>query len=186
MARVHLVPDGGEIARRRPNLAPGQLVEAWPDLYLQGLSWLGEDGRRGLEVADGPLPSALSIDAAHVRVYYGPQLTDVESLPVETSLRARVLSAHGIAVAWITLDQFGERVVHRVESPRDAVFFLRCPGGAVTHQWRLFQTRGEAIRFMNEHYPRDREAQEWAADLSVESYDDLLARHARAESDAGV
>src|SRR4030095_6297170 len=49
--------------------------------------------------------------------YYGPRLQDVESLPLEDSLRARVLSAHGIAAAWITYDQFRARTVYEPTAP---------------------------------------------------------------------
>lgn len=99
------------------------------------------------------------------------------SLPTEESLRARVLSAHGIAVAWTTLDQFGAAIEYQPESPLDPVFFLRRPGGAMAHRWRLFRTRQEAVVFMREFYGNDSEAGEWAASLPVESYETLLARY---------
>ena len=116
-------------------------------------------------------------------VYYGPRLTDIASLPTEASLKARILSAHGMAGAWITLDQFGERVMHRVDSPLDPIFFLRRPGSPVTHQWRLFRTRSEAVLFMREHYGNDLEANDWAAGLAVGSYEELLERHGRPQAE---
>jgi hypothetical protein len=179
MSRIFLVPDGPEVARRRQRLAPGQFVEAWPDLYASGMAWISEESRRTLQAATGPLEAILAVDADAVAIYYGPRLTDLPSLPLEDSLRARILSAHGMACAWITLDQFGERVVHRAESPLDPVFFLRRPGGVTTHQWRLFRTKAEAVLFMREHYGSDPEANAWAAGLGVDSYDRLLERHGR-------
>jgi hypothetical protein len=184
MSRIFLVPDGGEIARRRQRLPAGQLVEAWPDLYVPGLVWIGEDARAALETATSALRPALSVDAASVTIYYGPRLTDLASLPAESSLKSRILSAHAVAAAWITLDQFGERVIHRTESPLDPVFFLRRPGGSATHQWRLFRTKPEAVAFMREHYGGDPEARDWADGLAVGSYDELLERHARREADS--
>jgi hypothetical protein len=181
MRYIFLVADDQEIARRRRRVPPGQLVEAWPDLYVPGFVWMGEESRLCLETATGALTPALVVDAAAVAVYYGPRLTDLASLPSEASLKARILSGHGMAAAWITLDQFGERLVHRVDSPLDPVFFLRRPGGASTHQWRLFRTKAEAVLFMREHYGGDLEANDWAASLGVDSYEELLERHARRE-----
>ena len=184
MSWIFLVPDSGEIARRRQRLPPGQFVEAWPDLYVPGFVWISDETRAVLEGTTGALRPALSVDAAHVTIYYGPRLTDLASLPPEASLKARILSGHGIAAAWITLDQFGERAIHRADSPLDPVFFLRRPGGSATHQWRLFRTKEEAVVFMREHYGNDPEARDWAAGLAVGGYEELLERHARPEADS--
>jgi hypothetical protein len=183
MNRIFLVPDGGDIARRRQRLPSGRFAEAWPDVHVPGFVWIGEDTRAALEAATGALKPTLSIDGAHVAIYYGPRLTDVASLPSEASLKARILSGHGIAAAWITLNRFGERVIHRAESALDPVFFLRRPGGSATHQWRLFRTKPEATVFMREHYGDDPEAMDWAEGLAAASYEVLLDRHARTEAD---
>src|SRR5207244_3590585 len=82
---------------------------------------------------------------------------DLESLPREESLKTRVLSAHGIAVAWITLDRFGQRASHEPTSPDDPVFHLRRVGGGAGHLWRLFRTRQEAVVYLGEAYGRDSE-----------------------------
>jgi hypothetical protein len=119
------------------------------------------------------------VDAAAVPVYYGPRLSDVESLPLEESLRARVLSARGIAVVWISYDQFGQRTVYEPTGPADPIFYLRRPGGTAAHIWRLFRTKPEARAYMAEYYGRDSEGREWAATLPAETYEDLLARHAQ-------
>jgi hypothetical protein len=111
-----------------------------------------------------------------VPVYYGPRLQDVESLPLEESLRARVLSARGIAVAWITYDQFGQRTVYEPTGPADPIFYLRRPGGTAAHIWRLFRTKPEARIYMAEYYGRDSEGRDWAETLPAETFDDLLAR----------
>jgi hypothetical protein len=176
MARLHALPDAGEVARRRRRLPPGRLLEAWPDLYVAGQAWVGDQARALLEEAGGPLPVTLSVDAAEVPIYYGPRLSDVESLPLEESLRARVLSAHGIAVAWITYDQFGQRTVYEPSGPADPIFYLRRPAGSVAHIWRLFRTKSEARVYMAEYYGRDSEGQDWAESLPAETFDDLLAR----------
>ena len=83
MARVHALPDAGEVAKRRKLLPPGRLLEVWPDLYVPGRVWIGDEARALLETAGGALAVALSVDAAAVPVYYGPRLSDVESLPLE-------------------------------------------------------------------------------------------------------
>jgi hypothetical protein len=176
VARLHALPDAGEVASRRKRLPPGRLLEAWPDLYVRGQVWVGDEALALLETAGGALPAALSVDAAAVPVYYGPRVRDVESLPVEESLRARVLSARGIAAAWITYDQFGQRTVYEPTGPADPVFYLRRPGGTAAHIWRLFRTKAEARVYMAEYYGRDSEGRDWAETLPAETFDDLLAR----------
>jgi len=176
VARLHALSDASEVARRRKLLPPGLLLEAWPDLYPAGQAWVGDEARARLESAGGPLPIALSVDAAAVPVYYGPRLSDVESLPLEESLRARVLSARGIAVAWITYDQFGQRTVYEPTGPADPIFYLRRPAGTAAHIWRLFRTKAEARAYMAEYYGRDSEGRDWAETLPAETFDDLLAR----------
>jgi len=176
MAHLHALADAGEVAKRRPLLPRGRLLEVWPDLYVTGQAWVGDEARALLETAGGVLPVALSVDAAAVPVYYGPRLQDVESLPLEESLRARVLSARGIAVAWITYDQFGQRTVYEPTGPADPIFYLRRPGGTAAHIWRLFRTKQEARVYMAEYYGRDSEGRDWAETLPAETFDDLLAR----------
>src|SRR5262245_17301154 len=179
MGLVHLVQDSGEIARRRGALPAGSFVEAWPDLFTPGHVWLGSEAKQTLDAAGAPLLSSLTLEGDHVAVYYGPHLTALESLPTEESLRARVLSGAGVAVAWITLDQFGQRTLARADSPSDPTFFLRRRGGGPAHLWRLFRSRDEAIAFMREHYGNDPEAQAWATGLAAASFADLIERHAR-------
>jgi hypothetical protein len=179
MARVYALPDAAEVTRRRKLVPPGRLLEAWPDLYVAGQVWVGEEARGLLEAAGGSLSVALSVDAAAVSVYYGPRIQDVESLPLEESLRARVLSARGIAVAWITYDQFGQRTGYEPTGPADPIFYLRRPGGTAAHVWRLFRSKQEARVYMAEYYGRDSEGRDWAETLPAETFDDLLARHAR-------
>jgi hypothetical protein len=174
---VHLLADGEEIARRRGLAPKDSVIEAWGDLYLPGLYWLGEGSKALLDTLGPPLPSQLSIPAEAIPVYYGPQLCDLESLPTEESLRSRVLSAHGIAVAWITLDRFGQRTSHAPASPLDAAFHLRRRGGGSGHLWRLFTAKTDAVGYLGEHYGRESEAAEWAAKLPVDDFDALLARY---------
>jgi hypothetical protein len=178
VGRLHLVTDSEEIARRRKRLPAGSVVEAWPDLSAAGRFWIGDASRDLLDSVGTPLPAMLSLDGAILPIYYGPRLQDVESLPAEESLQARVLSAHGIAVAWITIDQFGARTVYEPTGPADPIFYLRRPAGTAAHIWRLFRTRREARVYMGEYYGRDSEARDWAEALPAETFDELLQRHA--------
>jgi hypothetical protein len=177
VSRVYQIADALEIARRRALLPPGSFVEAWPDLYTPGHAWVSAETKSLLDGCGGVLPAVQWVDGTAVAVYYGSSVQDVASLPTEESLRARVLSAHGIAVAWATLDRFGAPIEYQPESPLDPVFFLRRPGGTVAHRWRLFRTRQEAVVFMREFYANNRDAGEWAARLPAATYDALLARH---------
>ncbi len=178
MSRIFLVEDPAEIARRRKGVAAGRFVEAWPDLHARGDVWVGEESKALLDAPGDPLPARLSVDGAQVPVYYGPRLCDLDSLPGEESVRSRVLSAHGIAAAWITLDAAGARSQYQPQSPEEPVFFLRRPGGNAAHLWRLFRSREEAVTYMREYYGRDPEAGAWAGSLPAASWDDLMERYA--------
>ena len=179
MTRLYCMPDGNDMVRRRARVPKGSVVEAWADRNGGGAFWVGEDSRRLLdEAGETPMTVRLSVADDAVRVFYGPRLCDVESLPGEQSLRARVVSMHGIAVAWITLDRFGERVSYEPTSPVDPIFHLRRPGGGAGHVWRRFETRREAIDFMREAYGAESEAVDWAEALPVEDFQALLRRFA--------
>ena len=174
-AMLYLVGDGPEIVRRRPLVPRGQLVEVWPDLYTPGQFWMGSASKRLLDAAgDAPLASLCEVRGADVPIYYDPRQVDAESLPVEESLRGRVLSGRGIAVACITFDDLGERRPHEPASPGDPIFYLRRPGGSAAHLWRLFRTKGEAKAYLGEFYGHDPQAREWASALPCESYDELV------------
>ena len=178
MSRLYLTTAKDEIARRRALAEKGRIVEAWPDQTDGGAVWIGEDTRALLESLGGPLTVELALPAESVAVYYGPQLCDIESLPREESLKTRVLSGHGIAVAWITLDRFGQRASYEPASPVDPVFHLRRGGGGAGHLWRLFRTREEAVTYMSEAYGRESEGAEWARALVVEDFTGLIKRDA--------
>jgi hypothetical protein len=179
LSRLYLTTERGELARRRGLVPAGQVVEAWADLVEPGAFWLGEESKALLDTTGTPLPVRLSLDADRVAVYFGPQLCDIESLPREESLRARVVSGRGIAAAWITLDRFGQRNTFEPQSPADPVFNLRRVGGGRGHLWRLFRTKPEAIAYMVESCGRESEGAEWARALALDDFEDLLKRHAR-------
>jgi len=88
-----------------------------------------------------------------------------------------VVSGHGIAVAWITLDRFGQRASYEPRSASDPVFHLRRVGGGAGHLWRLFRTKDEAVTYMAEAYGRDSEGAEWAQGLAVADFAELLRKH---------
>jgi hypothetical protein len=178
VSRLYLTTEKDEIARRRGLIPKGQVVEAWADLVEPAAVWLGEESKALLDGAGPPLSVRLALPADAVAVYYGPQLRDIESLPREASLRARVVSARGVAAAWITLDRFGQANAFEPGSPADPVFNLRRVGGGKGHLWRLFRTKQEAIAYMVESYGRESEGAAWARALAVESFEDLVQRHA--------
>jgi hypothetical protein len=180
MSRLYFMAGGDEMVRRRALVPKGSVVEAWADLVGGGTFWVGEESKRLLDAAgEAPMAPQFSVPAEAVRIFYGPQLTDIESLPREESLRARVLSVHAIAVAWITLDRFGQRVTYEPTGPADPIFHLRRPGGGAGHVWRRFESKGDALAFMREVYGVESEASDWAETLEVEDFDALLKRYAR-------
>ena len=174
MGRIHLIAGSAEIARRRRLVPPGHLVEAWQDLRIPDRFWVGDEAKALLDATGAPLPAELSLDADRVQIFYGARLEYIESLPTETSLRARVVSAGGMAVAWITVNAFGERTEYEPQSPSDPIFFLRRPRGETAHIWRLFRSRDDAIAYMREHFGRDLEALEWAERLPVQDFEELI------------
>lgn len=174
MGRIHLIAGSAEIARRRRLVPAGRLVEAWQDLRIPDRFWVGDEAKALLDATGAPLPAELSLDDDRVQIFYGARLDHIESLPTEASLRARVVSAGGIAVAWITVNAFGERTEYEPQSPSDPIFFLRRPRGDTAHIWRLFWSRHDAIAYMREHYGRDPEALEWAERLPVQDYEELM------------
>lgn len=184
MGRIYLIADGPEIVRRRKLVPPGTLVEAWQDLAGAGDFWVGEESKASLDAAGPPIKPKLWLEGAWVPIYYGHRLRDVESLPMEESLQARVLSAHGLAVAWITDDEFGNRTKYEQQSPTDPTFFLRRAGGGAIHLWRLFTTREEAVEYMGQEYSTDPEALPWGQTLPAENFEALLTRHATRDAEA--
>jgi len=203
VAKLYLVSDKDDLDRRRKQLDPTRLVELWQDLYTPdivwmgpeevrrivygqaqepttaGLFWMGEESKAALDRVGPPLGVVLAIDEAAVPVYYGSHLADVESLPREESLRARVLSAHGIAAIWATYDRAGRRVEHEPVSPIDPVFYLRRPGGRVVHLFRLFRTKAEGLLYVAEHAGDDPEASAWADRLPFPDFDTLVVHFHR-------
>jgi hypothetical protein len=180
--RLYLLASGDEIARRRARVLKGAVVEAWPDAKGVGF-WVGADSKALLDAAGGsPIGAEISLPASSVPIYYGPKLCDVNALPREESLKARVLSGHAIAVAWNTLDRFGERNSYQPQSAADPTFHLRRPGTLVGHLWRLFRAKSEAVAWLQELYGAEAEAVEWAHALPADDFDALIRRHARSES----
>jgi hypothetical protein len=165
--RLYFLHDGREMVRRRARVPKGSVVEAESKALLDA-------------AGEQPMTATLAIPAEAVPIFYGPHLRDLESLPREESLRARVLSAHAIAVAWITLDGSGRRPTHEAPAPDAPVFHLRRPGGGAGHVWRFFRTKREAIEWMRATYGAEAEGVEWARVLPADDFDGLLRRHAGA------
>jgi hypothetical protein len=181
VSRLYFLHDGHEMVRRRAKVPAGSVVEAWTDTAVGGGTfWVGEESKGLLDAAgEEPMTPRLALPAEMVPIFYGPRLCDLESLPREESLRARVVSAHGVAVAWITLDRHGDRTTHEPTSHADPVFHLRRPGGGAGHLWRLFRTKAEAVSWMDEAYGADSEGADWARALPADDFDALLQRHGR-------
>jgi hypothetical protein len=200
LGRIYLVGDKAELDHRRPLVGRTAVVEIWQDLHAGDVGWLGSDetrrrlyqepratpgagrywlgeaSRQALDAVGAPLPWLVAVDETAVPVYYGPRLAQLESLPSEESLRARVVSGHGIGVACVSYDQLGARNEAEPRDPTDPMFLLRRVGGRIAHRWRLFRSRREAVVYMAEYYGKDPEAQEWAAALPAADFAELLAR----------
>jgi hypothetical protein len=202
VSHLFLATDRPEIDRRRRLVGPAEVVEVWEALYAPdvtwlgdpeirriayqregapraaGLFWFGEAAKAALERVGTPLPCLLAVPSASVPIYYGPWLRDTESLPSEDALKARVLSARGIAVVWATYDRAGARLDHQPSDPLDPVFFLRRPRGRTAHVWRLFRSRGDAVVHAGQVLADDEDAARWAEAIPATDFDDLLRKFA--------
>ena len=200
MPRLFLITGRTEIEQRRKLLDPGEVVEVWESLYAPDVTWLGdpelrriayqrggatpspgffwvgESTKAALDRVGAPLPYVMAIPEASIPIYYGPSLRDTESLPAEESLRARVLSARGIAVVWATYDRAGARLDYQPADPLDPMFYLRRARTRAIHGWRLFRTRVEAARHAAEILREDEDARRWAESISAADFDDLVRR----------
>jgi hypothetical protein len=182
MGRLYLVGEAADLPERRKALPPKSYVEIWPDLFLPGTYWISEESKALLEAGREPLKALWSLAGEHVPIYYGPRLRDLESIPNEDSVRLRVLSAHGIACAWVTYDREGKRWRHDPTGPHDPIFYLRRPGTNDAHLWQILRTRSEAQRYATEASSDDPDAEAWAGRVEVEDYEELLRRLGQRES----
>jgi hypothetical protein len=197
---LFLIADRSEIERRRRLLGSGEVVEVWEALHAPdvawlgdpelrriayqrggatptpGLFWVGESAKAALDRVGQPLPHLIAIPEASIPIYYGPSLRDTESLPGEESLKARVLSARGIAVAWATYDHAGARLEYQPADPLDPVFYLRRARTRTLHAWRLFRARAEAVRYAAQTLKGDEDAGRWAESIPSGDFDDLVRK----------
>lgn len=175
MTRIFRIDDGRALRERQRALPQGTVVDAWPDVFEPRTFWIGETTKRMLEEAGAPLPASAAVEGSCIAIFFPDEPRDQGSLPPEESLRVRVLSGHGVAVAWFgTTVGMGKRPLPEPVSPEDAFFFLMRMGSRINHAWRLFRTRDEAIEFMRRHFPDDMEARAWAETLPLASYSALL------------
>ena len=156
------------------------MVEAWRDVFQEGVFWVSEATKRLLDGAGSPLASSASVEGSLISIFFPGEPRDAGSLPSEESLRARVLAGHGIAVTWYgTTAQAGRRPLPEPASPEDAFFYLMKMGGGANHVWRLFRTREEAVEFMARHFSDDAKATAWAERLPVARHAELLSRESQ-------
>jgi len=110
MGSLYCVSDKEEIDRRKKLLDKSVFVDVWRDLYIPNISWLGDDQRmtysqkrerpptglcwmgeaskKALDSVGEPLQRVLFLAEHAVPVYYGPRLTDLESLPSSGAFRS--------------------------------------------------------------------------------------------------
>ncbi|HSB78996.1 MAG TPA: hypothetical protein VLM91_09420 [Candidatus Methylomirabilis sp.] len=175
MTRIFRIEDGRAVRERQRALPRGTVVDAWPDVFDPRAIWIGETTKRMLEEKGAPLPASAVVEGSRIGVFFPDEPRDQASLPPEESLRMRVLSGHGMAVAWFgTTEGKGKRPLPEPVSPEDAFFFLMRMGSRINHAWRLFRAQDEAIEFMRRHFPDNAEARTWADALPAASFKELL------------
>jgi hypothetical protein len=175
MSRIYRVDDGPDLRQRQRALPKGTVAEVWPDVFTPGMFWVGEATKHLLEKAGGPLRSSAVVESSRIPIFYPDEPRDLASMPLEESVRVRVLAGHGIAATWYgTTAHPGIRPLPEPATPEDAFFYLMRVGARTNHVWRLFRTREEAVEFMGRTFPHDARASAWAGSLPVARYLDLL------------
>lgn len=176
MSRIFRIDDGRAVRERQRALPKGSVAEAWPDVFEPGTFWISEATKRLLDGGGAPLTPSAVVDDSRIAIIFPEEPREVASLPLEESIRVRVLAGHGIAVTWYgTPPHTGGRPLPEPTSPEDPFFTLMKMGSRVNHLWRLFRTRNEAVEFMARYFPEDARARTWAESLAVASYSELLS-----------
>lgn len=184
MSWIYRVDDGPGLRQRQRALPSGTVAEVWPDVFTPGMFWISEATKHVLEKAGGPLRSSVLVESSCILIFHPDEPRDPASLPLEESVRVRVLAGHGIAATWYgTTGHPGIRPLPEPATPEDAFFYLMRVGSHTNHVWRLFRTREEAVEFMGRTFPHDPRASAWAKSLPVARYLDLLRADAAGGAD---
>lgn len=175
MSLIYRVDDGPGLRERQRALPKGTVAEVWPDVFAPGMFWISEATKELLEGVGGPLRPSAVVESSRILIFYPDEPRDLVSMPLEDSVRGRVLAGHGIAATWYgTTAHPGIRPLPEPATPEDAFFYLMRVGSRTNHVWRLFRTREEAVEFIGRTFPHDARASAWAESLPVARYLDLL------------
>jgi hypothetical protein len=178
MTRIYRVDDGPGLRERQRALPRGTVAEVWPDVFVPGTFWISEATKHLLEEVGGPLRPMAVVESSRIPIFYPDEPRDLASLPLEESVRVRVLAGHGIGATWYGMTAHpGIRPLPETATPEDPFFYLMRVGGRTNHAWRLFRTRAEAVEFMRRTFPHDAGARAWAESLPVARYLDLWRGH---------
>ena len=151
---------------------PGRYFEIWPDVFEDGLYWVGEEAKAMLDELDVPHQVRCTVDDERVPIFYGglpPGSADV--LPGPESVRARALAGRGIAVALV--EEGSGRPSVEPAGPEDAYFFLSRPRAGRYFIWRLFRSKDDARAFIRRHQVTDGDLEAWLTASPVEQFSDL-------------
>lgn len=177
MGRIYQVVDPTRLRARREAVEGGGALEVWPDVFERDACWLVEAAWSRLAPSDPAAapPVRRLVDGDRVPILFPAGVVGAESLPDPDAVRARVLSRHGIAAFWVPPGEAGPQVLDTAVGPQDLFFFLRRPGSARAHLWRLFRSRYDARGFLGRRYPSDARLEGWMAVLPYEDFDALVA-----------
>ena len=165
--------DDFKAARRRiQDRWPGRYFEIWPDVFEEGLYWVGGEAKALLDELKVPHEIRYAVDDEQVPIFYGgPPLGTPDVFPGAESVRARTLAGRGIGVALV--EEGSGRPSLEPSGPEDAYFFLSRPRAGRYFIWRLFRSKEDARAFIRKHQVADADLDGWLTASPVERFADL-------------
>jgi len=181
--RLYLTTVRDEIARRRPLVPKGRVVEAWVDHHDGNAVWIGDETKALLDEAGGPLKVDLSLPAERV------PSTTARRCATWSRCRARNRSRRACSPRtgsrWPGSRSTASVSARPMSRSRPPIRSSICDasGAAPATSGRLFQTRREAVvyngRVVRSGIPR---APSGRKTLDVSDFEDLVKRFARPET----
>lgn len=167
----------GDLWRQLRQVLKGRYVEIWSDVFEQGIFWVAEDARTALEQVKAPFKVLSQVPADSIKIYYARRLQpDVASLPIEDSVKARVLAGHGIAAVLFFIGDGKTMPPEEPTDPKDALFYLSKPGASSYYLWRLFRSKEDAESYAAQRLKDEEAAKAWAASIPILAYAELLEK----------
>lgn len=172
----------GDLWQTLRQVLQGRYVEIWSDVFEPGIFWVADEARQALEEVGITFTVLAQIPNERIAVYYARHLQpDLESMPGENSVKARVLAGHGIGAVLFFIGDRRQMPPEEPTDPKDTVFYLSKPGAGYYYLWRLFRSKEDAEYYVAQKLKDDEDAKRWAASIPVMAYAELLQKSSMEE-----